>query len=132
MERSQINLEIGTKSAPKTSPKIWTQTEKQFKLRKSREMDHDLGYRGQIWVIQKPNIKFIDASTTSMKDMSPKSLIFLIKNLSQGPASVQDQNRAAFSHSKIWPNSPLGKKHHHTGLRVENKLKYEGSLPLGE
>ena len=76
-------------------------------------------------MIQKPNIKFTDATTTSMKGTSPESLIFLIENQSQDPASVQDQNRAAFPHSKIQPHNPLGQKHNHTALRVENKPKQE-------
>ena len=80
MEPSQISLEISTKSAPKTSPKIWTQTEKQPKLQQSWAMDHNVSCRGPIWVIQKPNIKFTDAATTSMKDLSPNSLCFPIKN----------------------------------------------------
>ena len=81
MERSQISPKIGLKSAPKTSPEIRTQIEKQPKLLQSREMDHEWGYRGPIWVIQKPNIKFKNATKTSMKDMSPKSLIVLTLKL---------------------------------------------------
>ena len=34
-------------------------------------MDHNLSYRGPILVIQKLNIKFIDAATISMEDNSP-------------------------------------------------------------
>ena len=89
MERSQISPKIGSKSAPKTSPEIRTQTEKQPKLRQAQEMDHNWGCRGLIRVIEKPNIKFTNATTTSMKDTSPKSLIFQTENLFQSPAKVQ-------------------------------------------
>ena len=45
-------------------------------------MDHKLSYRGQIWVIQKPNIKFSDAATISMKGTSPISIFFPTGNQS--------------------------------------------------
>ena len=37
-------------------------------------MDHNSSYRGPIWVIKKPNINFIDASTISMKKTSSISI----------------------------------------------------------
>ena len=43
-------------------------------------MDHNLSYSGLIWVIQNPNIKFIDAATISMKNPSPNSLCFSTEN----------------------------------------------------
>ena len=93
-------------------------------------MGHNVNCRGPSQLIQKPNIKFTDAATTSMKDTSPKSLIFPIENQSQDPASVQDQNRATFPHSKFQPHNPLGKKHNHIAFRVENNPKKEEFLPL--
>ena len=39
-------------------------------------MDHNLSYRGPILVIQKPNIKFSDKATSSLKDASPNSYFF--------------------------------------------------------
>ena len=39
-------------------------------------MDHKLSYRGIIWVIQKPNIKFSDRFIMSLNDTSPNSLFF--------------------------------------------------------
>ena len=47
------------------------------------EMDHNLSCRGQIWVIQKSNIKFTIAATISMKNTSQNSLCFPTKNQSQ-------------------------------------------------
>ena len=47
------------------------------------EMDHNLRYRGLIWMIQKSNIKFTIEATTSMKNTSPNSLRFPTKNQSQ-------------------------------------------------
>ena len=43
-------------------------------------MDHKLSYSGPIWVIQMPNIKFIDAATISMENLSPNSLRFPAEN----------------------------------------------------
>ena len=51
-------------------------------------MDHKLSCNGPILVIQKPNIKFADATTISMKNTSPNSLHFPTENQSQNPASV--------------------------------------------
>ena len=47
-------------------------------------MDHNLSYRGPIWVIQKPHIKFSDRATISSKDTSPNSHFFSAENQSQG------------------------------------------------
>ena len=41
-----------------------------------RKTDHNLSYRGPIWVIQKPNIKFSKSTTISMKETSPISPFF--------------------------------------------------------
>ena len=57
------------KFRPKVQPK-------QGNLWQSRKTDHNLGYRGPIWVIQKPNIKFSDRDTISLKDTSPNSHFF--------------------------------------------------------
>ena len=46
------------------------------------EINHNLSYRGLIWVIQKSNIKLIIVATTSIKNMSPNSLCFPIENQS--------------------------------------------------
>ena len=46
-----------------------------------KKMDHNLSYRGLIWVIQRPNIKFLDAATISMKGTSPISLFFPTKTV---------------------------------------------------
>ena len=56
---------------------------KQGSLWQSRKMDHNSSYRGQIWVIQKPNINFTDANTISTKETSPISPFFLTENQSQ-------------------------------------------------
>ena len=45
-------------------------------------MDHNLSYRGPIWVIQKSNIKVSDKATSSLKDASPNSHLFLAENQS--------------------------------------------------
>ena len=49
---------------------------KQVSLWQSRKMDHNLSYRGLIWLIQKAKIKFSDISKSSMKDTSPNSHFF--------------------------------------------------------
>ena len=49
---------------------------KQRSLWQSRKMDHNLSYRGSIWVIQKPKIKFSDRDTIYLKDASPNSPFF--------------------------------------------------------
>ena len=67
------------------------------KLWQSWEMDHNLRCRGPIWVIQKHKIKFIDAATTSMKNMSPNSLCFPTENQIQTKSKVWGQNLAASS-----------------------------------
>ena len=38
--------------------------------------DHNLSYRGPIWVIQNPIIKFSDRATISLKDINPISSFF--------------------------------------------------------
>ena len=43
-------------------------------------MDHNLSYRGPIWVIQNPNINFSDAVTNFMKDTSLISLFSMTEN----------------------------------------------------
>ena len=45
-----------------------------------RKIDHNSSYRGPIWVIQKPKIKFTGATRISMKETSPISPFFLIEN----------------------------------------------------
>ena len=50
--------------------------QKQGRLWQSRKTDHNLGYRDPILVIQKPNIKFSDIATISLKDTSINSLFF--------------------------------------------------------
>ena len=52
---------------------------KQDSLWKSQKIDHNLGYRCPIWVIQKPNIKFLDRAKISLKDTSPNSSFFYLK-----------------------------------------------------
>ena len=50
---------------------IWTMVQlKQGSLWQSWKTNHNLSYRGPIWVIQKPNIKFTILATISMKDAS--------------------------------------------------------------
>ena len=61
---------------------------KQGSLWQSRKMDHNSSYRGPIWVIQNPNVKFTDAATISMKDTSPISPFFPIENQSQNLDSM--------------------------------------------
>ena len=39
-------------------------------------MGHNLSYRGPIWVIQNPNIKFSDRNKSFLMDSSPNSLFF--------------------------------------------------------
>ena len=91
-------------------------------------MDYNLNCRGPIWVIQKPNIKFTDADTISMKNTSPNSLFFPIENQSQNHVYAAFPQPLFF-----WPNSPLVQKHNQTtpydrkpnqsALRVENTTK---------
>ena len=50
---------------------------KQGSLWQSRKMDHNLSYRGPIWVIQKPKINFTDANTIYKKETSQGSPFFL-------------------------------------------------------
>ena len=49
-------------------------------------------------MIQKPNIKFTDAGTTSMKNMSPNSLFFPTENQD----SVYGQNKATCGSPGKW------------------------------
>ena len=46
-------------------------------------MDHKLRYRGQIWVIQKHNLKFTTSTTIVMKDTSLNYLFFITENQSK-------------------------------------------------
>ena len=65
-------------------------------------MDHKLSYKSPILVIQKPNIKFLYATTISMKDTSPSFLFFLIENQSQNLDIMKGQNRVACSSPRKW------------------------------
>ena len=42
----------------------------------SRKTDHNFGYRCLIWVIQNPNINFLNRATIYLKDTSPNSPFF--------------------------------------------------------
>ena len=59
-------------------------------------MDHNLSYRGPILVIQKPNIKFSDMDTISLKDDSQNSYFFPIENQPRKLDIIKGQNRALF------------------------------------
>ena len=58
-------------------------------------MDHNLSYKGSIWVIQNPNIKLSDRAIISLKDTSPNSHFFPIKISPKNYDSRFSQNRAA-------------------------------------
>ena len=69
-----LSPKIDTKSTSKTNPEIWTQTKRQPKLWQSWEMNHNSSCRCLIRMIQKPSIKFTNAATISMQDLSQNSL----------------------------------------------------------
>ena len=56
---------------------------KQGSMWQSQQMDHNLSYRGPIWVIQKHNIKFTIAAKIYINDTSENSIFFPIENQSQ-------------------------------------------------
>ena len=72
-------------SQPKISPKNLDSRfrPKQGSLWQSQKTNHNLGYRGPIWVIQNPNINFTTLSTIVMQDTSPNYLFFSTENQSQ-------------------------------------------------
>ena len=56
---------------------------KQGSLWKSQKMDCNSSYRDPIYIMQKPNIKFLYTSTISVKGASPISPFFTIEHQSQ-------------------------------------------------
>ena len=73
-------------------------------------MDHNLSYKGPIWVIQNPNIKLLNTATIFIKETSPISSFFLIEN--------QSQNLDVGSkHGSLWQS-----------WKMDHNLSYRGQI----
>ena len=86
-------------------------------------MDHNLSYIGPIWVIQKHNINFTIADTTSIKDTSLNSIFFQPKISPKIWMFHKAKTRQHSHNPKILPNNPLGQNTAKQPLRAENPTK---------
>ena len=101
---------------------------KQGSLWQSLKMDHNLSYRGPIWVIQKPNINFTDAATIFMKYTSPISPFFLIENQYQNLDSMWGHFHITCQYKNTWCNNQIfityvSKKIPSTSIWSDSRLK---------